>query len=67
MKSRLAGWRTAYVTVFLPLAVVFVALGIVGLFSQLLWTRLPRKTVLEAFADSFKRASKKNYERPKLD
>ena len=66
-EGSLSWWRNAYVTVFLPLTVVFVALGVVGLVFQPLWTRLHRKTVLEAFADNVKRASKENYEGLKLD
>jgi multisubunit Na+/H+ antiporter MnhG subunit len=66
-EGSLSWWRNSYVTVFLPLTVIFVALGIVGLVSQPLWTRLHRKNVLETFADKVKRASKENYERPKLD
>jgi len=37
------------------------------LVSQPLLTRLHHKSVLETFADNVKRASKENYERPKLD
>jgi len=66
-EGSLRWWRNAYVTVFLPLTVVFVALGVVGLVSQPLLTRLHQKSVLETFADNVKRASKENYERPKLD
>ena len=66
-EGSLRWWRNAYVTVFLPLTVVFVALGVVGLVSQPLLTRLHHKSVLETFADNVKRASKENYERPKLD
>jgi hypothetical protein len=66
-EGSLLWWRNAYVTVFLPLTAVFVALGVVGLVSQPLLTRLHKKTVLEKFADNVKRASKENYERPKLD
>lgn len=46
---------------------IFVALGVIGLVSQLLLTRLHHKSVLETFADNVKCASKENYERPKLD
>jgi hypothetical protein len=66
-EGSLSWWRNSYATVFLPLTVVFVALGAVGLVSQPLWIRLHRKSVLETFADNVKRASKENYERPKLD
>ena len=66
-EGSLRWWRNAYVTVFLPLTVVSVALGAVGLVSQPLLTRLHHKSVLETFADNVKRASKENYERPKLD
>jgi len=66
-EGSLRWWRNAYVTVFLPLTAVFVALGAVGLVSQPLLTRLHHKSVLETFADNVKRASKENYERPKLD
>jgi hypothetical protein len=66
-EGSLSWWRNAYVTVFLPLTVVFVALGVIGLFSQPLLTRLHQKNVLETFADNVNRASKENYERPKLD
>jgi len=66
-EGSLSWWRNAYVTVFLPLTVVFVALGVIGLVSQPLLTRLHHKNVLETFADNIKRASKENYERPKLD
>ena len=66
-EGSLSWWRNSYVTVFLPLTVVFMALGVVGLVSQPLWTRLHRRSVLETFVDNVKRASKENYERPKLD
>ena len=66
-EGSLSWWRNAYVTMFLPLTMVFMALGVVGLVSQPLWTRLHQKSVLENFADNVKRASKENYERPKLD
>jgi hypothetical protein len=66
-EGSLSWWRNAYVTVFLPLTVVFVALGVISLVSQPLLTRLHHKNVLETFADNVKRASKENYERPKLD
>jgi hypothetical protein len=66
-EGSLSWWRNSYVTVFLPLTVVFVALGAVGLVSQPLLTRLHHKSALETFADNIKRASKENYERPKLD
>ena len=66
-EGSLSWWRNAYVTVFLPLTVIFVALGAIGLVSQPLLTRLHHKNVLETFADNVKRASKENYERPKLD
>jgi hypothetical protein len=66
-EGSLLWWRNAYVTLFLPLTAVFVALGVVGLVSQPLLTRLHKKTVLEKFAYDVKRASKENYERPKLD
>ena len=65
-EGSLRWWRSAYVTVFLPLTVVFVAFGVVGLVSQPLLARLHRKNVLEAFAENVKRASNENYERPKL-
>ena len=67
LEGSLRWWRTSYVTVFLPLTLIFVAFGIVGLVSQPLWTKLHRKSVLDTFADNIKRASKENYERPKLD
>jgi hypothetical protein len=66
-EGSLSWWRNAYVTVFLPLTVVFVALGVVGLVSQPLLTRLHQKSVLETFVDNVKRASKENYEKAKLD
>jgi hypothetical protein len=66
-EGSLSWWRNAYVTVFLPLTVIFVALGAIGLVSQPLLTRLHQKSVLETFVDNVKRASKENYERPKLD
>jgi len=66
-EGSLRWWRNAYVTLFLPLTAVFVALGVVSLVSQPLLTRLHHKSVLETFADNVKRASKENYERPKLD
>jgi hypothetical protein len=66
-EGSLSWWRNSYVTVFLPLTVVFIALGVVALVSQPLLTRLHHKNVLETFADNVKRASKENYERPKLD
>ena len=66
-EGSLSWWRNSYVTLFLPLTVVFMALGVVGLVSQPLWTRLHRRSVLETFVDNVKRASKENYERPKLD
>jgi hypothetical protein len=66
-EGSLSWWRNAYVTVFLPLTVVFVALGVVGLVSQPLLTSLHRKSALETFADNVKRASKENYEKAKLD
>jgi len=65
-EGSLRWWRNAYVTVFLPLTAVFIALGLIGLVSQPLLTRLHHKSVLETFADNVKRASKENYERPKL-
>ena len=46
---------------------IFVALGVIGLVSQPLLTRLHHKSVLETFAANVKRVSKENYERPKLD
>ena len=66
-EGSLRWWRNAYVTVFLPLTVIFVALGVVGLVYQPLLARVHRKSALETFADNVKRASKENYERPKLD
>jgi hypothetical protein len=66
-EGSLRWWRNAYVTLFLPLTAVFVALGVIGLVSQPLLTRLHHKSVLETFADNVKRASKENYERPKLE
>jgi hypothetical protein len=66
-EGSLSWWRNAYVAVFLPLTVVFIALGVAALISQPLLTRLHHKNVLETFAENVKRASKENYERPKLD
>ena len=42
-EGSLRWWRNAYVTLFLPLTAVFVALGVVGLVSQPLLTRLHQK------------------------
>jgi uncharacterized membrane protein len=66
-EGSLSWWRNAYVAVFLPLTTVFIALGAISLVSQPLLTRLHQKSVLETFADNVKRASKENYEKPKLD
>ena len=66
-EGSLSWWRNAYVTVFLPLTLVFTALGVIGLVSQPLLTRLHQKSVLKTFVDNVKRASKENYERPKLN
>lgn len=66
-EGALSWWRNSYATMFLPLAVVSMTLGAVGLISQPLCTRMHQRTVLETFADNVKRTTTANYERPKLD
>jgi len=66
-EGSLSWWRNAYVTLFLQLTAVFMALGGIVLFSQPLLTMLHRKSVLDNFSENVKRASDENYERPKLD
>ncbi len=66
-EGSLRWWRNAYVSLFLPLTSVFVALGGFVLLSQPLLTRLHRKNVLENFSENVKHVSAENYERPKLD
>ena len=66
-EGSLQWWRNAYITLFLPLTAVFLALGGICLISQPLVTRIHRKSVLDNFSENVKRASAENYERPKLD
>lgn len=66
-EGALSWWRNAYATLFLPLSVVSMTLGAVGLISQPLCTRIHQQTVLETFSDNVKRAAKTDCERPKLD
>ncbi|PVX24590.1 MAG: hypothetical protein CW691_07180 [Candidatus Bathyarchaeum sp.] len=66
-EGSLSWWRNAYVTVFLPLTAVFMALGGIVLFSQPLLSVLRRKRVLETFSENVKVASEKKCESPKLD
>jgi hypothetical protein len=66
-EGSLQWWRNAYITVFLPLTAVFLALGGICLISQPLVTRIHRKSVLDNFSENVKRASAENYERPKLN
>lgn len=67
IEGSLSLWRNVYATVFLPLTVVFVALGVVVMVSQPVLTMIHHKNTLETFATNVKRASDENYERPKLD
>jgi len=67
IEGSLSWWRNAYATVFLPLTVVFVAVGVVVMVSQPLLTMIHHKNSLETFATNVKLASDENYERPKLD
>ena len=67
IEGSLSLWRNVYATVFLPLTVVFVALGVVVMVSQPVLTMIHHKNALETFATNVKRASDENYERPKLD
>jgi len=60
-------WRNAYVTLFLPLTAVFIALGGIIIFSRPLLTMLHRKRVRDLFSENLKHDSDENYERPKLD
>ena len=60
-EGSLRWWRSTYAKVFLPLTVIFVAFGVVGLISQPLLARLHRRSALEVFAENVKRASKENY------
>ena len=55
-------WRNAYVTLFLPLTAVFMALGEIVLFSQPILTMLRRKSVLDIFSENLEPASDENYE-----
>ena len=67
LEGSLSWWRSTYASVFLPLTLVLAAVGAIGLVSQPILTKVHHKSVLKAFEESIRLASKENYERPKLD
>ena len=66
-EGALSWWRNAYVTIFLPLTTILIAIGIAGLLTQPIYTRVYHKKVLQNFSQNVKLASEDIFEKPKLD
>ena len=63
----LSWWRSTYAAVFFPLTLILAVVGVIGLVSLPIWTKVHQRSVFKAFEENIRLASKENYERPSFD